>query len=191
VTHGEPISPQLEGLRREFQAARHNAEDLLGELTDDGFRTRPRPGSWSVGECLDHLNAVARTYLPALERAVEEGRRDGHFGTGPFGYGVGGSIFIWLMEPPPRLRLPAPGTFRPADLGPLPAVREDFHRCHDRYGDVLDGAEGLDLSRIRVSSPVSGLLRFNLAAALAFLAAHERRHLWQARRVRRSLEISS
>jgi len=191
VTSEEPLSAQLEGLRREFQSVRRNAEELLGGLTEEGFRARVRPGSWSVGECLDHLNAVARNYQPVLERAIEKGRQEGHFGTGPFGYGVGGDIAVWLMEPPPKVRFPAPGTFRPAEHGPIHEVRDEFHLRKDRFLDALDNAVGLDLSRIRVPSPVTSLLRFNLAAAFAFLAAHERRHLWQARRVRRTLEVSS
>jgi hypothetical protein len=44
-------------------------------------------------------------------------------------------------------------------------------------------AEGLDLSGIMMKSPAWPMLRFSLLTALAALAAHERRHLAQARRV--------
>jgi len=187
----DPLSPQLEGLRREFQAAGHNVEELLDGMTEEEFRTRIQPGTWSVEECLGHLNAVARLYQPALERAIEGGREKGYFGTGPFGYGLGGWLSVRLMEPPPRLRLSSPRTFRPVDHGPLREVKKEFDEGRGRFLAALDDAGGLDLSRIKVLSPASSLLRLNLAAAFAFLAAHERRHLWQARQVRRALGISS
>jgi len=191
VSGEDTLSPQLEGLRREFQAAGHNVEELLAGMTEEEFRTRIRPEQWSVGECLGHLNAVARLYQPVLERAIEEGREKGYFGTGPFGHGVMGWLSVRLMEPPPRFRLPAPRPFQPVDHGPLREVKREFDQSRERFVAALDDAGGLDLSRIKVASPASALVRLNLAAAFAFLAAHERRHLWQARQVRRALGISS
>jgi hypothetical protein len=48
----------------------------------------------------------------------------------------------------------------------------------------LQAADGLDLSRPRVSAPTATMLRLNLFELFLFLAAHERRHLKQARDVR-------
>ncbi len=45
-------------------------------------------------------------------------------------------------------------------------------------------ADGLDLARVRVISPVSRCFRLPLGAYFAFVMAHDRRHLWQARQVR-------
>jgi hypothetical protein len=45
-------------------------------------------------------------------------------------------------------------------------------------------AKGLDLVRVKVRSPISRFIRFSLGITLAQQAAHERRHLEQARRVR-------
>jgi hypothetical protein len=45
-------------------------------------------------------------------------------------------------------------------------------------------AEGLDLARVKVPTPISRLLKLSLGMTLAQAAAHERRHLEQARRVR-------
>ncbi len=42
-------------------------------------------------------------------------------------------------------------------------------------------AAGLDLKRAIVVSPVSRFVRMPLGGYLAFLLAHDRRHLWQAR----------
>jgi hypothetical protein len=48
----------------------------------------------------------------------------------------------------------------------------------------LEQASGLDLERIKVPAPGLGPVKLNLHVTLAWIAAHQRRHLWQARQVR-------
>jgi hypothetical protein len=55
---------------------------------------------------------------------------------------------------------------------------------------VLEEANGVDLARVKVSNPVSNWFKLSLGQELALTAAHERRHLWQASRVRKRI-ISS
>jgi hypothetical protein len=50
---------------------------------------------------------------------------------------------------------------------------------------VRDGAE-LDLNRIRFHNPFVATLRFTVGAGLLIIAAHNRRHLWQAEQVRQA-----
>jgi hypothetical protein len=47
----------------------------------------------------------------------------------------------------------------------------------------IEQADGLDLKRVKVVSPISSFLKFSLGMTFAQAAAHERRHLAQARRV--------
>jgi hypothetical protein len=43
---------------------------------------------------------------------------------------------------------------------------------------------GIDLAGTRFRNPFVRWIRFSLATGLHVIAAHERRHLWQAQRVR-------
>jgi hypothetical protein len=54
-----------------------------------------------------------------------------------------------------------------------------------QYVDRLRQANGLDLSRSKVRSPVASWLYFPLGIGFAATIAHEQRHLWQARQVMR------
>ena len=58
-----------------------------------------------------------------------------------------------------------------------------FRAYQVQFIDRLRQANGLDLARARVSSPVSKWLRLSLGSGFALMAAHERRHLWQAREI--------
>ena len=54
----------------------------------------------------------------------------------------------------------------------------------DETSTLLDAAAGLEWQRLRLSSPVSPLLRLNLGDAFTILANHDTRHMRQIERVR-------
>jgi len=58
-----------------------------------------------------------------------------------------------------------------------------FRAYQVQFIDRLRQANGLDLARARVSSPVARWIRMPLGSGFAMMVAHERRHLQQARRV--------
>ena len=88
------------------------------------------------------------------------------------------------MEPRSRVKFRAPKAYLPA-ADRLPAeIVASFYLLQDEFLQCIEDANGIDLSRARVSNPVSNLFRLSLGQELAFNAAHERRHLWQAGRVK-------
>jgi hypothetical protein len=177
------LAPELDDLRLQFEQIAAEAEALVHPLGDEQFHWRPAPEVWSVAECLDHLNVTARMYLPKLDEGIAEAMRHSVYGLGPFRASWVGRILIRTSEPPSRFRMKAPELFRPQPGRPRHEVMA-AHREHQiLLIDRLRGANGLDLTRARVTSPVSRWLGFSLSSGFALIAAHERRHLWQARRL--------
>jgi hypothetical protein len=91
----------------------------------------------------------------------------------------------WL-EPPPRrgLKVKAPAHIRPR---PSPLLADAFERFLASQQDTktfLRQHADLDLAGIRFKNPIVRGISFSLATGLHVIPAHERRHLWQARRVR-------
>lgn len=178
-------STTLEEYRRQIAEIRRDTDELLAGVSDAQFNWRPEPHRWSVAECLGHLNVTGTAYLRALDRAISEARSRGLTGGGAFRSGLLGGWMTRSMEPPPRMKMKAPKSILPpAPDRPLATVREEFMALQDEMERRLRDAEGLDLTRARVTSPVASFLRVRLGDAFGFLLAHERRHLWQARRVR-------
>lgn len=60
----------------------------------------------------------------------------------------------------------------------------DFFELQERWIELAARADGLDLAAVKIRSPIAPVLRFSLGQCFAINAAHERRHVWQARRVR-------
>lgn len=182
---------ELRESRDELEAVGREAEDLAAALSGEQLWWRPDPTTWSVGECLDHLVLTGEAYLEVLDGAIEEGRRRGLRGGNEYRPSLMGRWLPGFLEPPPGLTVPAPRRIRPRPPDPGDSGRADsgdplaaFLEMRERLLHRLRAADDLDISRIRVPSPFVPLLRFDLGAAFRVVAAHERRHLWQARRVR-------
>jgi hypothetical protein len=169
---------QLSQLTEEVRA-------LLGGLTDAQLNWRPTPERWSIGECLTHLAATADGYLPVLDEGIAHARQSGIKGQGPFRYRWLDRLAVRISEPPPRFRFKSPRAFvPPRPPQTVEGVQRQFLAAQEALRERLRQANGFDLARQRVPSPASRFLSFSLGAAFALLAAHERRHLWQAQRVR-------
>jgi hypothetical protein len=65
-----------------------------------------------------------------------------------------------------------------------------FLAAHDDVGTFLRTYADIDLRGVRFPNPFIHGVRFSLATGLQLIAAHERRHLWQAWRVRRAAEAA-
>jgi hypothetical protein len=176
------LSPEIRQLRSRFEEISAESDTLTGPLTSDQFEWKPEAGAWSVGQCLEHLNAVARFYLPRLDEGISEAIRRGLYGEGPFKYSWLGRWSVRFTEPPPRLRLRARKTFEPTPRSKQ-EITSAFRAYQVQYVDRLHQANGLDLARARVRPPFSAWLRIPLGSGFEIMVAHERRHLWQVRRL--------
>lgn len=156
---------------------------MTASLRDEQFVWRPGVEAWSVALCIEHLNVTARVYLPQLDEGIASAIRRGLYGDGPFTYNWIGRLMPRMVEPPPRIRVRTPRSFQP----PVDRARREilaaFRAYQVQFVDRLRQANGLDLARARVASPISSWVRMSLGGAFALMTAHERRHLWQARQV--------
>lgn len=177
------LTPEIDEFRRQFERLSADADALVAPLTDAQLHWRPTPQAWSVGQCVEHLNATARVYLPFLDEAIANAIRRGLYSPGPFRYNWIGRLAVYGLEPPPRFRTKARAALQPVPDRPRREVMAAFRAYQVQYIDRLRQANGIDLARARVRSPAPYWVPVPLGSAFALTAAHERRHLWQARQV--------
>ena len=177
------LTPEIEAFRLQFEAIAREADALVAPLTDQQFNWQPRPDSWSVAQCLDHLNTTARMYLPMLDEGISDAIRRGVYGPGPFTYNWIGRLFVHVVKPTTKMKAKAPQAFQPPVGRSRSDVTAAFRAYQVQYVDRLRQANGLDLSRARARSPIVKWIKQPLGSAFAMMIAHEQRHLAQARRV--------
>ena len=182
---------ELEQYRRQFEEVASRAAELAAGLDEERFNWRPAPAQWSIEECLAHLIIVGQWEVRAIEQAIADGRARGLTGSGPFRYGKLDRFVVNMTEPPVRRGVRAPRRFLPLHGQPVTAVLPTFLHLQSQFVQQLQLADGLDLARVKVATPISSLYRISLGMMFAQAAAHERRHLEQARRVREQMPLVS
>ena len=181
------MDAELQGYLKQIEQIKADARALVAGLSEEQLGRRPAPGRWSIIECLAHLNTSVRVTLPVFDGAIAEARQRGLTGSGPFRYGWFARQIVRSMEPPPRWRMRTKAFLAPGDHPSPTGTLTDFFVVRDELAARLRQADGLDLKRARIRSPVARWLRMPLGAYFAFIITHERRHLWQARQVRDGL----
>jgi hypothetical protein len=178
---------ELEPYSQKIKSIQDEARELTRGLTEAQFNWRPAADQWSIEECLSHLTMVGQWEVRAIEQAVDDGHARGLKGNGPFEYAGIDRLIVDLTRPPVRLRLPAPRQFTPLHGQPLTAILPTFHHVQSQFLLQMQRAEGLDLRRVKVATPISRFLKLSLGMMFAQAAAHEQRHMEQAWRVREKL----
>ena len=180
----------IAALEEAYDAVERDARALVAGLTEDQGTWREHPASWSVAECLDHLATANRVYLEAMRPAAELALARGRTRRRPVVPGPVGRWFVAWLEPPvkPRLKSKAPSKIRPREGPPLSDAFEQFiASLHDTRAFLRRFSE-IDLAGTRFPNPFVPGVRFSLATGINVLAAHDRRHVWQAWNVRRAAE---
>jgi hypothetical protein len=184
-TKAAPLVAELESYRQQYEAIRADAQGLVEGLTEAQFNWRNEAGRWSIAECLAHLNATGQVFLPRLDRAMKRAREEQRLSAGPYRHGFIGNFLVRQIDAPiKRLKTKSPKMFAPMPEHLSSVVVPAFATLQEEILRRIEQANGLDLGRVKIASPISKLVKLSLGQWFAFIAAHERRHLWQARQMR-------
>ena len=182
--HRDPQT-DLEGFLVQVEASKAWFHERVLPLSIEQLRWRPDARHWSIAECLEHLNLTLDLYLPKIGDAIGRGRRL-HRAPAECSRCERAELdALQSLEPPVTVGASAPPPTIPGPAVDPDCLVDHFHRTRDRYSDAVRRAFGLDLRRIRIVEPVYPVI-VSLGGTLALIAAHDRRHMWQAERVRQA-----
>ncbi len=176
------MNERTERLRREFEDVMRRGRELAGRLDDATLMRRPADRSWSAAECLEHLSATAQEYARRIREELDGGQAATPALHRRERMGFFGWVFLKVMEPPVRKKLRVPARpFKPGAITTREALLARFEAQHQGLIALLEESDGRDRRRLRVLDPV-GKFRLPILDTFCVLAAHGRRHLWQAER---------
>lgn len=160
------------------------AKLLVSQLTVEQLNWRALPGSWSIGQCIEHLCIMNETYLAAISPALE---REPEGSVQEITPGWFGRWFLRsYVEPSPQTkRAPAPKKIVPRPQVEL-SVLDRFLASNQAARNLIRHAAAYNVNRIRFKNPLIGVIRFTVGTGLQIVCSHERRHLLQAERVKQS-----
>jgi hypothetical protein len=176
------MNSQLQKLADEFYLMKDEAGKLLRNTTDKKFNQRPDNGGWSAAECIDHLVATGADYCDQYEKALRLAMEKGCKLNGELKNSWFGQRFINFVEPPVRFKAKSPKKWKPASSINLAKVTAAYLQLQDRYIDLLSASEGWDISKVKLPSPATNLIKFSAYEMMGINAAHQRRHFAQAKK---------
>ncbi len=168
---------ELEGLEKELNEATRRAWTLVQSTDGRLFTVRPKAQSWSAAECLAHLSISTEMFLPVLRSAIDEAKKKKPSAKAKMD--VLGRVLAWFLEPPIRKKVKTSAPFVPKSTRAKAEAFGEFASLQEKLVDLLREAREADL-RTKIVSPFDKRVRYNLLSAFHVIAAHERRHLWQA-----------
>jgi hypothetical protein len=174
----------------------HHLRNELTQLTQqllseaESFQTltlaqlnwRKTPASWSILECLEHLNRYGNFYLPEIEARIHKGKPavtlDSTFRSGWLG-----DYFANLMRSTKKSnRMKTFSSMNPLGSTLDLTVLDEFIRQQQQLVRLLTKAQQVDLTRTRTSISLSRFITLRLGDTFRFVIYHNQRHINQAKR---------
>ncbi|MFN0105051.1 MAG: DinB family protein [Bryobacteraceae bacterium] len=175
------IPADIEAIIAGLNNASRHAEELFASVPADALERSPAPRRWSAAQCLAHLAVTNFTYLAAMRTAIKPALHlRNHERSGPLRAGLPTRLFLAHLEPPVGKRIRTRGALVPPPSIDARAALKEFLRSQAAVIELLMECRHLDLNKIRFANPFVPGLRFTVGAGFLIIAAHDRRHLWQA-----------
>lgn len=172
--------------------------DLLQDLLErtqeikikaERFKTLPletlnwkkSPESWSVLECLEHLNRYGDYYIPEIEKRIIASP---HRPTEKFQSGWLGNYFAETMLPKAKLnRIKTFKSMDPIGSNLNVSVVITFLDQQQAILNLLEKSKEVDLNKTKTGISISKWIKLRLGDTFRVVIYHNQRHLAQAERV--------
>lgn len=165
-----------------------NKGELFLQMSLENLNQKSTPESWSILECLEHLNLYGDFYLPEIEREISKSTKEP---TAYFKPGILGNYFTQMMIPDTQLKKMK--TFKDKNPAGSTLDKSTIHRFQEqqkRTLELLNKARKVNLKTVKTKISISRMIRLRLGDTLRFVVFHNDRHIAQALRVVQELEQS-
>lgn len=155
----------------------------FGMLSADQLNWKPGPKQWSVGECLEHLIRTNGWYFGIMDAILAGDYRRPFMSRIPGYASWCGRFLIQAVSPQTSRKVGTVSAFAPARSTVDANEVAYFADEQRRLIELVAKSKKLDLAKTMIASPATPAIVYSLLDAWRLIAAHEVRHLGQARRV--------
>lgn len=151
--------------------------ELLKSETSTELNWKFDADSWSILECIEHLNLYGDFYLPEIESRIQSSKYKPDL---YFKSGLLGNYFATSMLPKEKLNKMK--TFK--DKNPNGSklernVIDKFLKQQQKTLELLDFAKNVSLSKTKTAISISKLIKLRLGDTFRVVIYHNQRHLVQ------------
>jgi len=169
--------------------AKEKVQTEFSDISLKQLNWKALPGSWTIGQCLEHLVISHTVYFPSLKK-ITEGVYQMSFWErySPFSSICGRSLINQLQEQPKK-KFKAPKIIRPTTSELPEDIIEKYHQSLDRFLKYISDCRDVDIDKTIITSPAIRIVTYSLRDTFQFLIQHEHRHINQAIRVKANINF--
>ncbi len=167
-------------LKSEINEAKDFATELI-ELDAEALNHRLTDEKWSVLECFQHMNLSTEVYLDQYLMILPKQKPEKEMSSVKLGW-----VANWLiksMKPKDeeiRYKMKTFSKLNPkSELGK--SALERFIYISNQLLEIVESAKKLNLNAFKVTSAIGPMLKLRFGESLAFVVAHNARHVLQAK----------
>jgi len=151
------------------------------KLSIEQLNRKSNSDSWSILECIEHLNLYSQFYIPEIKLKIKDSKSK-HEAT--FKSGMLGNYFSKAMLP--REKINKMKTFK--DKNPVgskldTSVLENFIDFQKKTLDLLNQSNKVSLNKTKTNITISSWLKLKLGDTFRVVIYHNHRHIVQAKNV--------
>lgn len=175
-----PTKQLISDLKKITEGNLSFAENLLNE-SEEKLNFRLSGKSWSILECLEHLNLYGKFYIPEISEKIKNSNTKS---TEIFSSGILGNYFAKSMLPKDSLnKMKTFKSMNPIHSNLDKKVLNEFIIQQKQMINLLNEAENVDLNKIKTSISISSLIKLRLGDTFRFVIYHNLRHIEQAKKI--------
>jgi len=158
------------------------ANKQFSDLSETQINWKPSEEKWSIGECIDHLAVTHKLYNSKIKelQPLFEDLGEGSF---KFKHTFSGRMILKYVDPNSTTRTKTFEVFRPSMRQINTNIIGSFCEEVETMISFAEKLHGVDLTKLKISSPVTKLLSINVGDALLINLYHDKRHINQAEKI--------
>jgi hypothetical protein len=174
----------LKSYQTRLQEISRIVDSELMPLTELQLNWKPAPSSWSVAECIEHLLLAFDGYIKGLATIIEKGNNENVIAKSTYKISLAGKLMVFAVDPSIKIPIPAPPKFKPEKHKTYThEVLRNFQNTIHLISSQLEAGKSLDWNLLKITSPVTSLLKLTMGDTFEVLTLHALRHLKQAQKV--------
>lgn len=157
-------------------------DSTINLLSLNQISWKPGLKIWSVGECINHLVVTNELYLKKMKEIVYRSTSDLNVSFN-YSQSITGKLITNTVDPKNVKKFKTFKVFDPSKSSASNSAVQNYALIMKRFIEMVKDMSGINLKKIKFSSPVNKFIRINLGDPLIFIPRHDERHLIQAERI--------
>ena len=177
------MTQQIQNWQNRLDTLTVQFQETFGHLSAEQLNVKPNANTWSIGQNIDHLIVLNRSFYSELEAARNGTQKIGFLGKMGFMQRFFGNFILKSSEPTRRKKIKTFPVWQPEQSNVSADILKQFGEYQEELKDVIVNSKDLLEQKAVIRSPANNMIVYPVEMLFEIIVVHEERHLNQAKEV--------